>query len=162
MHCLYYLVNVLRGALATILDEFNQVPSLKVSADPVLLLAVLEDAIPFEHPVLELTYVKVTVFEDLFSHSVQLRIHIVSSLHHSEFEVVLLPVGIGVVPSVAPSENKLEAQPIEESVLLKAHNHFIAMFLTFNILHLLEVVGYSLGVDPSDYYLNLFKLENSI
>jgi hypothetical protein len=82
MHGFNYLADTLRGAFATVFEKFNQIALFEVPAHPVFLLAVFEDAVALEDPVSELTDVEVAVFKYLFSHSVELGIHIVPPLNN--------------------------------------------------------------------------------
>jgi hypothetical protein len=94
---------------AVILQQLNHIAVLEEATDPVFLVSVLEDPIALKDPVSELADIEVPIFEDFLTHTVELRVHVVASFDNPKLEFILLPVSVGVVSSLTPSKDKLEA-----------------------------------------------------
>lgn len=67
-----------------------------------------------------------------------------------------------IVPSMYPSKNQGKGKTIDEPSFLEADCKFIAEFLAFNIVHLLNIVFQGACVNPSDQKIILPQLKNPI
>jgi hypothetical protein len=106
---------------------------MEVAAHPISLLVVLQHPVPLKYPVLKLAHIKVFVLKHFLTHAVQLRIDIIASFHHSQLEFILIAMCINIIATVLPTKKESKPKSIDKSILLKAYNNFIALFLVCNI-----------------------------
>ena len=140
VHILYYFADVFIGTLTVVLNKLNEVALFEKSANPIFFICVFQDAVTLKDSVFELTDIKVAVFEHFFSHTVELSVHIIASLDDSQLKFILLAVCVWIVPSLTSSKNKLKAQSINKPIFFKAYDYFVAIFLAFDIVHLLKII----------------------
>lgn len=140
VHTLYYFAYIFIGTFTVVLNELNKVALFEKSADPIFFICVFQDAVALKDSVFELANIKITIFEYFFSHTVELSIHIVASLNDSQLKFILLAMRVWIVPSLASSKNKLKAQSINKPIFFKAYDYFVAIFLAFDIVHLLKII----------------------
>jgi hypothetical protein len=79
-----------------------------------------------------------------------LGIYEVAPFYHSELEFIFLPKSIGVVASSISSYNELKSKAIDEAVLFKAYDNFVAMFFTLNIRNFFDLIVDDFGMSPSN------------
>lgn len=89
--------------LTVILQQFYEVTIVEISTDPILFFVVFENTVSLEYSVFKLTHVEIFVFEHLLTHTVELGVYIVSTIHHLQLELILVTMGVQVVASVLSS-----------------------------------------------------------
>lgn len=80
MESLDNLMKLFILSFAIVLDKLNQIAVLKISTNPIFLLAVFQNAVTFKDIVFELSDIEVPIFEHLLAHAIELSVDIIASL----------------------------------------------------------------------------------